>query len=78
MISKEMRDKLIKQLHEELMDDDMYEVMSRDFDNPCKQVLKGIAHDERSHARHLYDIMKRNDVESPVDLEKKYNEHKWY
>ena len=71
MMTTEMKNKLIAQLREELEDYDTYEMMAHDYDYPCKQVLMDIAHEEKTHAHHLHDIMKRHNVEVPSELEHK-------
>lgn len=70
-MTNEMKTKMIARIHEEIADHNEYEMMSKEYDNPCRQVLHDIACDERTHAHHLYDILKRHNVELPVDLENK-------
>ena len=70
-MTMEMKNRMIARIQEELADHETYEMMAKDYDNPCKQMLEDMAHEEKQHAHHLYDILKRHNMEVPMDLENK-------
>lgn len=70
-LTNEMKMKMIMRIQEEIADHDTYQMLAKEFDNPCKQVLEDIAEEEKEHAWHLHNILYRHNVEVPTELEHK-------
>ena len=71
MMTTEMKSTLISRLRDELSDHEMYMMLAEEYENPCRQMLMDIAHEEKIHAHHLHEILERHDIEIPSDLEDK-------
>jgi hypothetical protein len=72
-MTEEIRNKLIDSAHDEISDIQKYMDMSSEVSGSAGGVLKDIAHDEYTHAKHLIEILKE-DGGIPEDLEKEWKE----
>lgn len=72
-MTEEIRNKLIDSAHDEISDIQKYMDMSSEVSGSAGGVLKDIARDEYTHAKHLIEILEEGGG-VPEDLKKEWKE----